>query len=102
MRPENIPYYCGPCLQPPTLETKSANTLHIQGLLTDLIVFDGKGHTHLSNVPVQFGKLYSALPKSGLLARALMSSEFTQYARETMNYDWEVYSFSKWALCLYR
>jgi hypothetical protein len=76
MRPENMPYYRGPQFQPPTPSAESADALHIQGLLTDLIVSDGRGHTHLSNVPIQFGKLNSSLPNTGQPARALLNSEF--------------------------
>ena len=45
MRPENMPYYRGPRIQKPTPETESADTLYIQGLLSDLIVLDGRGYT---------------------------------------------------------
>ena len=75
-----MPYYRGPRLQPPTPEIESANTLHIQGLLTDLIVLDGRGHTYLSNVPVIFGELNSSLPNPGFPERVLLNSEFAQYA----------------------
>ena len=94
MRPENMPYYRGPRILPPTPTAESENILHIQGLLTDLIVSDGRGHTHLSNAPIQFGKIDSSLPTTGQPARALLNSEFAQYARQTMNFDWAVYSVS--------
>jgi hypothetical protein len=63
MHPENMPYYRGPRFQPPTPAAESADTLHIQSLLTDLIVSDGRGHTHQSNVPVQFGKRNSLVSR---------------------------------------
>ncbi len=94
MHPENMPYYRGPQFQLPTPAAESTNTLHIQSLLTDLIMSDGRGHTHLSNVPIQFGKLTSSLPNTGQSARTLLNNKFVQYARETMNFDWAVYSFS--------
>jgi hypothetical protein len=93
MRPENMPYYRGPRFQPPTPAAESADTLHIQSLLTDLIVSDGRGHTHLSNVLIQFGELTSSLPYTGQPTRTLLNNEFAQYAKETMNFDWAVYSF---------
>ncbi len=55
---------------------------------------DGRGHMHLSNVPIQLGKVDSSLPTTGQPACALLNSEFAQYARQTMNFDWAVYSFS--------
>ncbi len=94
MRPENMPYHRGPRFQSSTPAAESADTLHIQSLLTDLIVSDGRGHTHLSNVPIQFGELISSLPNTGQSARTLLNNEFARYARETMNFDWAVYLFS--------
>ncbi len=52
MHPENMPYYRGPRIQQPTPSTDAANNLHIQTLLTDLVVSGSRGHMHLSNVPV--------------------------------------------------
>jgi hypothetical protein len=76
MRLENMPYYRGHQFQLPTPSAKSANAQHIQGLLTDLIVSDGRGHMDLSNVPIQFGKLNSSLPNTEQLAGALLNSKF--------------------------
>ncbi len=76
MRPENMPYYRGPRFQSPTPATESADTLHIQSLLTDLIVSDGRGHTHLSNVPIQFGELTSSLPNTGQSVCTLLNNGF--------------------------
>jgi hypothetical protein len=70
MRPENMPYYRRPRFQSPTPAAKSADTLHIQSLLTDLIVSDGQS------------------------ARTLLNNEFARYAREMMNFDWAVYLLS--------
>ncbi len=96
MRPKNMPYYQEPCIQKPTPATNAANALHIQTLLTDLIVSDGRGHTHLLNVPVRFGNLSSSTTNTSCsaLARTLLNNEFACFARETMNFDWVVYSFS--------
>ena len=90
MRPENMPYYRCPCIQKPSPENKSAETLYIQGLLSDLLVLDGRGHTILSNRPVRFEQLQSSLPNTGSQARTLLNSEFARYARETNNFDWAV------------
>ena len=71
-----MPYYRGPRIQKPTPEIESAGTLYIQGLLSDLIMLDGRGHTILSNNPVRFEYLQSSLPNTGSHARALLNSEF--------------------------
>ncbi len=94
MHPENMPYYRGPQIQPPTPTAASDGALHIQGLLTDLMVSGGRGHTNLSNLLIQFGKSNPSLPNTGQPARALLNSKFASYARQTMNFDWAVYSFS--------
>ena len=98
MRPENMPYYRGPRIQKLTPEIESADTLFIQGLISDLFVLDGRGHTILSNHPVIFEQLQYSLSNTGSHARALLNSEFAQYAHETTNFDWAVYSFLKRAL----
>ena len=65
MRPENMPYYRGPRIQTPIPEIESADTLYIQGLLSELIIMVGRGHTILSNHPVEFEQLQSSLPNTG-------------------------------------
>ena len=94
MRPVNMPYYRGPRIQKPTPEVESADTHYIQGLLSELIVLEGGGHTTLSNRPVRFEQLQSSLPNTGSKARTLINLEFAQYAHETTNFDWAVFSFS--------
>ena len=85
MRPENMPYYRGPHIQKSTPEIESADTLYIQGLISDLFVLDGRGHTILSNHLVRFEQLQSSLPNTGSHARSLLNSEFAQCAHETTN-----------------
>ena len=94
MHPENMPLYRGPRIQKPSPETESTETHYIQGLLSDLIVLDGRGHTILSNHPVRFEQLQSSLPNTGSHAQALLNSKFARYAHETTNFNWLVYSFS--------
>jgi hypothetical protein len=95
MRPENMPYYRGPRIQQPSPEVSTADAHHIQGLLSELIVLEGRGHTTLSNRPVRFEHLKSSLPDTaGSNARTLLNSEFARYAHETTNFDWAVFSFS--------
>jgi hypothetical protein len=38
MREENMPYYCGPRVQPVTKTSDAADGLHIQSLLTDIFI----------------------------------------------------------------
>jgi hypothetical protein len=40
-----ICYYHGPCLQKPTADTNTANTLHMQGLLIDISMSTSWDHT---------------------------------------------------------
>jgi hypothetical protein len=76
MRPENMPYYRGPRIQKSSSEIDQADSLHIQSLLSDLIVSEGVGHTTLSNRPVIFEYLKSSLPDTCSKARTLLNSEF--------------------------
>jgi hypothetical protein len=94
MRLENMPYYHGPRIQKPSPEASSADAHHIQGLLSELIVLEGGGHTTLSNRPDRFGNLESSLPNTGSNARTLLNSEFAWYEHETTNFNWAVFSFS--------
>ncbi len=96
MRPENMPYYRGPRIQQPTPSTDAADNLHIQTLLTVLVVLGSRGHTHLLNVPVRFGNLPPSTTNGtrSTSACTLLNNEFARYAHETMNFDWAVYSFS--------
>ncbi len=52
MRPENMPYYRGSQFQELTPTAVPANTLHIQSLITDIVLSSGHGHTHLLNIPL--------------------------------------------------
>jgi hypothetical protein len=94
MRPKNMPYYRGPRIQEPTGSAVSANVLHIQSLITDIVSSFGCGHTHLSNVPILFGKFNSAHPPPRQVAWTLLNSEFASYARQAQQFDWAVYLFS--------
>jgi len=52
------------------------------------------GHTTLSNCLIRFEQLQSSLTNTSPHARALLNSEFAQYAHNTKNFNWAVYSFS--------
>jgi hypothetical protein len=83
MRPENMPYYCGPRIIQPTPPTApSADVLHIQSLLTDIVLSNGLGNTALLNVPIRFGTFDGDFPGHRTEARALLNSEFARYARQ--------------------
>ncbi len=71
-----MPYYRGPRIQKSSSEIDQADLLHIQSLLSDLIVSEGGGHTTLSNHPVRFEYLESSQPDTCSKARTLLNSEF--------------------------
>jgi hypothetical protein len=93
MRPKNMPYYSRPHFQMPTADTDTANTLHIQGLLTDIFMSTGWGQTYLSNVPVQFGEMTSSVHAAPHFC-TLLNSEVAQYEHQAMHFKCAVYSFS--------
>jgi hypothetical protein len=94
MHPENIPYYCGPQVQPVTKTSNAANALHIQSFLTDIIILSCTGQAFLSNVPVLFGHV--SLPSCQTITQlcALLNLEFASYAFQAMSFCWAVYLFS--------
>jgi hypothetical protein len=94
MHPENIPYCQGPRFQATASLPDNPDKLHIQTLLTNIIVHWDLGHTHLSHVPVKFGRLSDDGSVTKLGARALLNSKFVQYARQVMGFNWVVHSFS--------
>ena len=59
MHPENMPYYCGPCIQPVTDAPETTDDLHIQSLNTDIVILPSTGNTALHNAPVCFGHMDS-------------------------------------------
>jgi hypothetical protein len=52
MRPENMPYYCGPRFQDPSDSAASADAHHIQSVISNIVTSVDCGHTHLSIVPI--------------------------------------------------
>ncbi len=93
MRPENMPYYRGPRFQDPSDSAASADTHHIQSLISNIVTSVDCGHTHLSIVPIRFGEFDGAHPWPRQAARTLLNSEFACYALQTQRFDWAVYSF---------
>ncbi len=94
MRPENMPYYRGLQIQPVTKTSNAANALHIQSLLTDIIILSCTGQAFLSNIPVLFGHASSPSCRTTTQPCALLNSEFASYAFQAMSFCWAVYSFS--------
>ena len=103
MLPENMPYYRGPRvnLPPPSSSTTptaaatitpTADLLHIQSLLTEIVTNEGLGHTYLSNIPIKFGS-FDNVPSSKQ-SHQLYKSDIASYAFETLQFSWAVYSFS--------
>jgi hypothetical protein len=92
--PENMPYYRSPQVQLVTKTSKAANALHIQSLLTDIIVLSCTGQSFLSNIPVWF--CHAALPscRSATQPHALLNLEFASYAFQAMSFCWAIYLFS--------
>ncbi len=93
MHPQNMPYYRGPRVQPVTKTSDANNALHIQSILTDIIMLNGTGQTFLSNVPVLFGHA-ALLRQTSTQPRALLNSEIASYAFQAMSFCWAVYLFS--------
>ncbi len=94
MRPENMPYYHGPQIQEPSETAASANALHIQSFISNIVSSFSCGHTHLSNVPICFGEFNGAHPRPRQAARTPFNLEFSSYALQAQQFDWAVYSFS--------
>jgi hypothetical protein len=94
MRPENMPYYRGPRIQEPSETAASADTLHIQSLISNIVSSFSCGHTHISNVPICFGEFDGACPRPRQAAQTLLNLEFVSYALQAQWFDWAVHSFS--------
>jgi hypothetical protein len=94
MRQENMPYYCVPRVQLVTKISEAANALHIQRLLTDIIVLSCTGQAFLSNIPVRFGHTALPLCRSATRPRTLLNLEFASYAFQAISFCWAVYLFS--------
>jgi hypothetical protein len=77
MCPVNMPYYRGPRVQPVTKTHKVTDVLHIQSLLTDIVISSCTGNTLLLNVPIHFGHAVPLSCRSTVPPRALLNSEFT-------------------------
>jgi len=80
MRPENMPYYRGPRIQnPKDACDPTPDAIHIQTLLTHIVVRRNTGNAALSVIPVRFGTFPAT--------------------RMSVQFDWAVYSFSSGHFC---
>jgi hypothetical protein len=93
-RPKNKPYYRSPQIQKTKMTAPSPDDLHIQLLLTKLVISNRIGNAALSNVPVRFWTLGDMPPSLKVEAQVLFISELACYARQTLQFEWAVYSFS--------
>jgi hypothetical protein len=93
MRPKNMPYYRGPRVQPVTKTGKSADALHIQSLITEIVMSTRNGNIALYNIPIHFGHVTPHC-SSTAPPHALLNSEFASYAFYVMYFCWAAYSFS--------
>ena len=94
MRPVNMPYYRGPRIQQPMMDSDAADNLHAGNLLTELITSNGCSPTHFSNIPVRFGFMKSSA-QANYSTCILLNSKFSCYPREeAAQFNWAVYTFS--------
>ena len=99
MLPENMPYYRGPRITTPNLARSSsqesdAEAHHINTLITNVASHDTQAYTHLSNVPVRFGKLSTPTASQDHHQHKLYNSEIASYALNAISFSWAVYAFS--------
>ncbi len=94
MRQDNMPYCQGPLIQPQPPSDDNTESLHIQSLLTDIIISSSNKSTYLTNVPVHFGHVHltNNMPKTAM--QELLNSKFASYAFQAAYFNWAVYSFS--------
>ena len=101
MKPENMPYYCGPRVTttadssdsgvPSTAPTAdAAHQSHYQFVMDEMIHHNCHGLSHLSNVPVRFGTFDRVTPTT---SHASSNHEIPTYAHQILQFNWAVYSF---------
>ncbi len=92
MLPENMPYYQGPRVIPPSgAATPTTDVNHCQSLLSTIMPNNCNGLSHLSVTPVKFGDFDTITPSDG---HASTNPKFLCYAQQVLHYSWAVYSFS--------
>jgi hypothetical protein len=99
MLPDNMPYNRSPRITTPNLAQSSsqesdAEAHHINTLITNVASHDNQSYTHLSNVPVRFGKLSTPPASQDHQQHKLYNSEIASYALNAILFSWAVYAFS--------
>ena len=80
-----MPYYPGPRVIPPSPTYKpTTNTHHCQLLLSQVLVHDSNGLSHLSNNPVTFGEFGTVTPLDNNVAT---NPEFLRYAPQVLRFS---------------
>jgi hypothetical protein len=91
MLPENMPYYRGSRVLPPSnTDEQTADVHHWQSLFSQITTHNSNGLCHLSVTPVTFGKFDTVTPLDG---NASTNHKFPCYAQQVMHFSWAVYSF---------
>jgi hypothetical protein len=91
MLPENMPYYQGPRVIPPSgASATTTDVNHCQSLLSTIMTNNCNGLSHLSVTSVKFGDFDTVTPLDG---HASTNHEFPCYAQQVLRYSWAVYSF---------
>jgi hypothetical protein len=101
IKPENMPYYRGPCVTttadssdsgvPSTAPTAdAAHQSHCQFVMNEMIHHNCHGLSHLSNVPVRFGTFYRVTPTT---SHASSNHKIPTYGHQILQFNWAVYSF---------
>ncbi len=91
MLPENMPYYRGPRVVPPSpTDEPNADNHHCQSLFSQVLTHDSNGLSHLSVNPVTFGKFSTGTPSDSHVST---NHELLCYAQQVLHFSWAIYSF---------
>ena len=91
MLPENMPYYRGPRVVPPSPPDElNADNHYCQSLFSQVLMHNSNGMSHLSVNPITFGEFSTITPSD---SHASTNHEFLCYAQQVLRFSWAVYSF---------
>jgi hypothetical protein len=91
MLPQNMPYYCGPCI--PSQNNSSVqdeDAAYCQALISTITSSKGIGLKHLSHVSVWFGDFNTGTPAD---AHVSTNHKILSLAQQILQFSWAVYSF---------
>ena len=88
--PENMPYYRGPGVVPPSTNEQTTDVHHCQSLFSQVMTHNSNGICHLSVNPVTLGKFGIVTPSDG---HVLTNYQFPCDAQQVLRFSWAVYSF---------